>query len=431
MSASFSPGVIIVPNEVFTADGATISAADGSFLFRGITLGDCECGSVLSNGVFCVGDTTGSGTHITSIPIYNPSLSVRGTAIPFTPSGFWQKRCGVTSDDVSTFYASSNDATFTALVRSFSDTGTTGGTTWHLDSGGGGGPVSLALSEDGSQFFYAKYASDAAPIKKWNLGSDTTGGTLVAGVAGTSFGQDLLRLPGTNHLIVIATTAGPVFTVRKYDGTSGTLLMSYALTGVTHEASPQRLSIDLGSDGSFWVRTFNDISSATTKFWQFNSSTGSLTASFTINTSSNVGSGKVPFSCPFFAWSLGSGSPTPTFVGTEQTLELVRVRQVGLPALPGNVSQFIGRSEVQMQPGLGVPADPTVAPTISMAWSGDNAMTFGQEKALSLGRTGAYYTRAYQHTVGSKRQPAVRVSCSDDVTFVPTDLFVTREEGTG
>ena len=76
-------------------------------------------------------------------------------------------------------------------------------------------------------------------------------------------------------------------------------------------------------------------------------------------------------------------------------------------------------------------ADPTQAPTIQMAWSGDNAVTFNTAQPLSLGRTGSAIPSACQHVVGSLRQPAVKITCSDDVTFVPTDLFVTREEGSG
>ena len=417
---SFSPGTICVPNEANTDGGAIISSSDGTVLTPNVTMGTGDVGAVLSNGIFCIGDK-GATSHLTSIPIYNPSLSLRGTAVPFTPSSSWTVRTGMTSDYVATFYASIVNGGSQNLVRAFSDTGVTGGTTWHISTGGA---LLLCLSQDGSTFFYSPYGISASAISKWDLGSDTSAGTLVAGVAGTDFGADLLRLPGTNNLLVIAQTAGPVFTVRRYDE-SGTLLKSYVLTGVTHEASASRLSIDLETSTAFWVRTFDDISSTTTKFWKFDVSSGALLDSFTVPTDSDNPS-KVPFSCPFFAWG-----PLPNqnnFVGTSQTRELVRVRQVGLPALPGNVTQFIGRAEVQMQPGLGVPADPTQAPTVQMAWSGDNAVTFNTAQPLSLGRTGAYYTPcAYKHVVGSLRQPAVKlITCSDDVTFRADGISLSR-----
>lgn len=422
MSGSFGPGIIIVPNEVFEDGGATISASTGAFIAGNLTLATAEVGAVLSNGIIAIGEEPSS--HITEVLIYSPALSLLGTAVPFVTSS-WATRCSITSDYVATFYASCNDASFAALVKSFDQTGSVGATTWHVESGGTG-PISIALSQDGTKFIYAKYASDAAPIKTWILGSDSAGSTIVAGVAGTSFGQDLLRLQGTNQFLIIASTSSnTVFTVRRYDET-GTLLMSYLLTGVSHEASPQRLAVDLATPTKFWARTFNDISSNTTKFWQFDVASGSLLNSFTVNTSSDLGVSEVPFSCPFFAWS----GDIENFVGTAENRPLVRTRQVGLPALTSNTRQFIGRAEVQMQPGLGVPANPTTNPVITMQWSVNNAATFGTAKQLNLGKTGSYYTRAYQHTVGAARQPVVKISCSDDVTFVPTDLFITRERGT-
>ncbi len=409
--ASFSPGVIIVPNEVFTASGATIASFDGAFIAGGLTLGSGECGAVLSNGILCIGDRPGS--HITTVPIYNPDLSLRGTAVPFVTSA-WSPRCSMTSDYASTFYASCNDPSFTALVKSFSDVGVVAGTTWHIDSGGTGGPISLALSEDGSQFIYALYNSSTAPIKKWNLGSDTTGGTIVAGVSGTIFGQDLLRIQGTNQFIIIAQTAGPVFTVRRYDE-SGTLLKSYVLTGITHEASPTRLAIDLLSSDTFWVRTFNDISSATTGFIQFNVASGAVVNSFTVNTSSNFGSGKVPFSCPFFAWS---GAPDQNvFVGTAATMPIRRERTVPIPVSTGNERQTISRLEVQFQPGTGIVDDPLGEPKFMLQVSWDHGKTWSNERLMNAGREGRYLTRAYVNIVGQGRYPVVRIVTSD--TFLP------------
>jgi hypothetical protein len=406
--ASFGPGVIIVPNETDTNGGATISSTDGAFIAGGLTLGTGEVGAILSNGIFCVGDK-GITTHITSIPIYNPSLSLRGTAVPFTPSSAWSVRQGMTSDYVSTFYASVPNGVNTD-VRSFSDTGVTGGTTWHITNGA---PLILCLSEDGSTFFYSTYNLGAQAISKWNLGSDTAGGTLIAGVAGTDWGQDMLRLPGTNQFIIIAQTAGPVFTVRRYDE-SGTLLKSYVLTGITHEASPTRLAIDLASSSVFWARTFNDITSATTKFWQFDVASGALLDSFTIPTDSGSPS-EVPFSCPFFAWS---GAPDQNvFVGTAATMPIRRERTVPIPVSTGNERQTISRLEVQFQPGTGIVDDPLGEPKFMLQVSWDHGKTWSNERLMNAGREGRYLTRAYVNIVGQGRYPVVRIVTSD--TFLP------------
>jgi hypothetical protein len=133
----------------------------------------------------------------------------------------------------------------------------------------------------------------------------------------------------------------------------------------------------------------------------------------------------VSFSCPFWLTQL----PVNPFVGEATTLTVRRVRQAVVPVLPGNTAQFLGRAEVQLQPGLGIPSDSAAVPELVMIWSGDSGKTWGQEHILSLGREGQYYVRAYQHTVGRVRQPVCRLTVSDDVNATFTDLFITRDTG--
>jgi hypothetical protein len=419
---SFGPGTLCVPNEADTNGGAIISSTDGSVITPSVTMGTGDVGAILSNGIFCVGDK-GITSHIASIPIYNPSLSLRGTSIPFTPSSSWTVRTGMTSDYASTFYASIINGMSENLVRSFSDTGVTGGTTWHISTGGA---LLLCLSQDGSTFFYSPYGIGASAISKWDLGSDTSAGTLVAGVAGTDYGADLLRLPGTGNVLVIAQTAGPVFTVRRYDE-SGTLLKSYTLTGVTHEASATRLAIDLAGSDTFWVRTFNDISSATTKFWHFNVASGVLIDSFTVPNNSDDPT-EVPFSCPFFAWS---GSPTQNvFVGTAATMPIRRERTVPLPIATGNARQGLARLELRFQPGTGITADPLGVPKFMLRVSWDNGLTWSNERLMNAGREGAYITRAFCNLLGSGRFPVVQVVTTDTFLPVMTGCDVWLSEGT-
>jgi hypothetical protein len=201
--------------------------------------------------------------------------------------------------------------------------------------------------------------------------------------------------------------------VRRYSE-AGSLLKSYVLTGVTHQASAARLSVDLASSDTFWVRTFDDISSATTKFWQFDVASGALVDSFTVPTDSGDPA-KVPFSCPFFAWS---GSPTQNvFVGTAATMPIRRERTVPLPVADGNARQTVSRLEVQFQPGTGIVDDPLGEPKFMLQVSWDHGKTWSNERLMNAGREGRYLTRAYVNIVGQGRYPVVRIVTSD--TFLP------------
>ena len=286
--------------------------------------------------------------------------------------------------------------------------------------------AALMVSNDSSTFYYVD-DSTFTLVKRWDLVNNLA----LPDFAGNFGGAEptYAFISGVSQTIVITYSGSPK--VMRQWSPNGALLRTDNLT----IAPFTRMIGDFGSD------TFQTWSGLTDfhRYGIWDPNTELVGVNTVGAQSSNGGPQNVPYaistSCPLLVIPSASpiSQPVPQ-VGTEETRPLVRVRQVGLEAFPGNVAQFIGRAEVQMQPGLGVPADPTQAPVISMAWSGDNAVTFNTEQPLSLGRTGDYYTRAYKHVVGGgpdMRQPACKISCSDDVTFVPTDLFVTREAGTG
>ncbi len=445
---TFASGTIMVADADSAQGtlGVQLNSNTGTTLATHIPLGAIgghgsgEGGAQLSDGTILVSSKGGIGSALTYIQIYDASLNELSTTTPFT-STTWSTFSPMASDFTSLFWVSKlfEGNISPSQVRSVTPAGTLGGTTYTLDISN---LRCMGVTQDDQTLIYAGDA-DGDVIKTWNLVANSAGGTLVTAEPAVAWGQDLLVIPTTQSFVVLAQPLGgadPNYVLRRYS-LAGALVSSFSLTGNIGDFSGARLSIDHGAPAtSIWVRTYVDGTGDTTGFLQMSLVDGSTLAAFTLPMNNGgVGGGNSsnpPLCCPFFAWSNngGGGGGHVVFVGTEETRELVRVRQVGLPALPGNVAQFIGRAEVQMQPGLGVPADPTNAPTIGMKWSGDNAVTFGTQKNLSLGKTGAYYTRAYVNSVGggpNMRQPAVNIRCSDDVTFVPTDLFVTREEGTG
>ena len=391
----------------------------------GTGLGSGEAGSPLDDG------TTILMVNAATYEIVSPDMVITHTPVPFTVTTLidaFSPTCVVPGASATSWYVSyvqNHASPANAQIRKVMIDGSLGGTTFTLAIAAIAG---LAVNAAETIAYYGDDATGGA-IKRWDLVNNIALSDLVAGATTNQIGSDFLILDsGKLFVLYAATSVAPIpWTIRRYSS-AGALELTITLSADAGRGSAPRLQRDLGDTSSVCVQTFPTNAGDITTFEFYDVSSGLLKTSFTVP---NGGGGEIPFCCPFFPWSFSGGGAIQVFVGTQQTRELVRVRQVGLPALPGNVTQFIGRAEVQMQPGLGVPADPTQAPTIQMAWSGDNAVTFNTAQPLSLGRTGAYYTRAYKHVVGSLRQPAVKLICSDDVTFVPTDLFVTREEGSG
>lgn len=349
---------------------------------------------------------------------------------------------GLTSDYSSVYYATIG--TTPATVSSVSTAGAI--VTTRTLAIAGSKISGTAISQGGTFYYGVEGDPTSGSIKRFNFPGNAGLSDLVTRAFPAATNQSWVCLPSGDRagdLLVASTpditpTNAQWYLERWTPG--GTLALSITLPPISDASGA--LGITISTDptypNTFWVRTFPNSTTHTISQYSLN---GTIVQTFTLTTTANPNSPAT--SCPIFGWSqdLTPAPPGPPFtpdtvtpvqVGTRfPNQALVRVRQVGVPAFPGNLTQFIGRAEVQMQPGMGVPADPTVPPVVAMAWSGDNALTFNTEQPLSLGREGAYYTRAYKHVVGSMRQPACKLTCSDDVTFVPTDLFITREPGIG
>jgi hypothetical protein len=106
---------------------------------------------------------------------------------------------------------------------------------------------------------------------------------------------------------------------------------------------------------------------------------------------------------------------------TKDVDDLVIQRQRTSPSICfGNQVLDIGEFELKMQVGIGNPGaaastDPGINPTILLEISYDGGMTWGRQRAASVGREGDYGLRVRWQSNGSGRDVAFRVTMSDPV----------------
>jgi hypothetical protein len=382
-----------------------------------------ENGTWLPGGTFCVGTDDETPT--------NRALIIDGTTYAVLHSLTLPAGCrGVTSNRVDTYYVMyvpvSGGHSGHYCVQSLALDGTLGATIFDL----GASTVSaIGVSPDSSTLYYL--GSGSTTVKRWNLNTNMALSDLYTGVAHAPMPDVMVSVAG---LVFIGDpTAG---SIKSYNA-GGTLQMTYpiAISPITDQS---RFCLD-PTDAHLlvWSATTN----TPCQLQSIKTSDGSTTyqhdyASFQ-GGESNEAATLTPTarfgpenSCPML-FTLTSSLPPNPFVGQAVTRAVVRIRQASLDALPGNTPMFLGRAEVQMQPGLGIVGDSAAVPVVLMIWSSDAGKTWGSEHSLSIGLEGRYYVRAYQATVGRVRQPVCRLTVSDDVNFTPTDLFITRESGLG
>lgn len=427
MSYHFLPGQLLVPNDTTDAFAAVIRTSTGAFLQGGLSVGDGETGAILPNFSFCVWDNAanpivarvfnqdlGSSIAVNVFPVNNADINV---GAPFA------------SDYQSTFYAAfGNTGGHPILVRSFDSAGTIGGTTWTLDISSV--TTGIAVAQDNSLLYYVagNGVSPNNAIKKWNLNTDATAGTLVANDALIKRGTAMFLIPDTNLLVTIVNViAGGANQIRIYSTADGSLLHTYACPDNTFKTYGSiRIALDWGNTESFWIRTFP--TATTTIFQQVQAGTGTVLTTYTIPYEEGSLT-KIPLSCPFFPWTGSGGSDL--FIGSETVVPMKRVRRVPLPILPGNARQAIGRVELQFQAGAGLAGDSAAAPQYVLAVSFNSGQTFGTARQMSAGLEGQFYARAYTNALGTGRFPVLDISCTDDFNSVLTDVMVTMEPQTG
>lgn len=253
------------------SDGFPVAILNGTTgvvrkFVRGFASG--EYGQILPNGISIfenVADNT--------IKLYDVSFNeIASFTCPFTDNG---KRI-FTSNKVDKFYfAAPGSGGLHAEIGTVSDAGVVGGTTWTLPAAG-----IVAMCVDPTEtilYNVGQTSSTNAPIKQWNLGTNTMGADLVAAPSVTAVvGKDLLYLDDDTILVIYKD--GSDIKVYRYD-TLGVLQNSYDLDSQGATGADTRITHAIDDPNSFWawIKTSGGIS----KFLNIKVSDGSILASFT------------------------------------------------------------------------------------------------------------------------------------------------------
>ena len=227
----------------------------------------------------------------------------------FSSTVRWDTFSPMASDFASTFYVAKVDFFLpTTVIGAVGSNGVVGPTQWNLgmtwtlpikDNPGG-----IGVSQDNAILYYTGI-TPGTPIKRWDLIGNVALADLVAGVAGVQWQLDLIVVPTTTTFLVMTSTdsGASLYEVRLYDAVAGTLLRTYPLV-LNPDFSDPRIALDLASPSTlFWIRSFPDLSGATTTFSQLSIATGAVLTTFTVPNDSSDPT-KIPLSCPFFAWGV-------------------------------------------------------------------------------------------------------------------------------
>ena len=103
-------------------------------------------------------------------------------------------------------------------------------------------------------------------------------------------------------------------------------------------------------------------------------------------------------------------NPGASFLG----FPIVRDRIVRLP-WSGNMRQFLDGLEFIIQPGVGIDFGQGSAPLLLLRISRDGGETWGPEKQLAMGAGGRFFKRVRAFCLGSYRDGAIWLRCSEPV----------------
>lgn len=421
MALIFSAGTALVPNDANTR-AVLMSLADGSVARDSITLVRNQMGAVLTDGT--VGLTGTDASKTLNFTVYDASFATVSTSTPFA-SALWHKFSPVASDLTgTTFYVSKMfiGAGSAAQVRVVDRDGTLG-TTYTLT----GTTVlrGLTVNLANTVLTYGDGATGGA-LLQWDLVSDTSLGTFVAGETTNQWGLDMVTLPDGSILASIQPdTAVEAYEIRRYQA-DGTLLETYALPAFAGTADAVRLSVDLGNlTSAFWSRSFEleqvPATFTTTTFRQW-SVLGATTA--TLNVESPGGSSGVPPSCPFFAWGLTS---SPSFATTTKPIR--RVRRA--PHLSTNeMLNFHQFFQLDLETGTALATGQGSNPVVTVRYSDDGGESWSDPREMSVGLRGQYAFRVYQRHLGRSRDRMYEIATSDPIAYNLVAAYLEAERGT-
>jgi len=190
-------------------------------------------------------------------------------------------------------------------VKTVDDTGAIGGTTYTLT--GNTSIAGLASNLAGTILYFANEVA-SAPVKRWNLSTDTALSDLVA-AQGTYRISDILVLDDDSIVVLYYNTVFGNFIIRRYDSTGATL-NTYATTSDRFPAGTfPRLAYAIDNPNSFWVM-FHPNPVGTARFENWKVSNGSILSSVDqieyetgvynhAETATPIARFGVSFSCPF------------------------------------------------------------------------------------------------------------------------------------
>lgn len=182
-----------------------------------------DFGDVLRSGIFLISDQLNG-----AVTLYDNQLAeVVSIPNPLYPGS--TRSIVMRGNVTSQFYiADPGVGASHAKVGTISDTGAVGGTIWTLASAG---ILGLAPSPDETILYYTGAGSTvASPVLRWDLLADAPLTDLVAGIAGTTVGKDVLVLGDGTVLVSYRDQAPPnLWYVKRYDPT-GALLNTYTFS---------------------------------------------------------------------------------------------------------------------------------------------------------------------------------------------------------
>lgn len=117
--------------------------------------------------------------------------------------------------------------------------------------------------------------------------------------------------------------------------------------------------------------------------------------------------------------------------GSELDGTAIRRLRRGPLLISENQRMPLRRFEVLVETGLGLQSGQGSAPTMMFRASFDGGKTFGNERAMGIGRVGQYRTRAFVTRLGSPRMWVPEVSISDPVPCRLIDAYLNNDYAAG
>lgn len=304
------------------------------------------------------------------------------------------------------------------------------------------GPVAVNLavmwpSRDNTILYYAA-GTVAAPVKQWNLLTDSAESDLAAGVA-NYFVTEIMTMADDSILVLYRRT-GVNFQVIRYSAAGATLnTYSAQFTGLSATDPHLALQASLDPD-SFWV--WGKIpNSGLSRFFLIETNTGVVQRQFDGPNFTNGSYSPAPTadpdalfghseSCTFVIADTPT-PPEPPGPGDITLVENIPRRLRRAPHLSAEqVWMFYSQLQLDFESGVGLTTGQGSDPVIELRWSDDGGHTWSNSHQLSIGRMGQYKFRTILRRLGRSRDRVFEVNATDPVKLNLLGAYVQLEKGT-